>query len=446
LIQSSEDVVKGTDQAVIKRSIALAAMGAFLDGYDLLIIGVVLLSLVPQWGLSSASMGMLGGAAFLGMIVGGGVFSIIADKIGRRAVFIVDMIVFILGAIACALAQNILQLIIFRFFIGMAIGMDAPTSTSIIAEFSGNKKRGRNTTFMQIFWPLGSVIAAIVGLLLYFYAGAHAWRWMLASGVIPALIVLIMRSKLPETPYWLKNKEMINTGEKSTSTIIAEKSKISKSAGSIKDLLQEPWLKPLFFISFFWFLTNIASGLFLYMAVISKRTFGLSEAQSIAFYAIVPLIVVVILIFLALKVIDQSGRRPMTIVGMALAATSAFVLAFTSQYELLTAVMFALMMVSNMAPGQGSYWAWSVELFPTRLRATGAGIATALGKTGSLIGTLLFPIVLDTAGWTITLIIYAFIWFIALILVIFYAPETKGTSLLELDRIDRETNYSNFSF
>src|SRR4051794_9933997 len=189
------------------KAIFLALMGAFLDGYDLLIMGVILLSLIPQWHLSSASVGALVASAFLGMVIGAAVFGTIADRIGRRAVFTIDMFLFIGGAIACGLARNALELMIFRFFVGMAIGIDAPTSTAIIAEYSTSRTRGRNTTLMQVFWPLGSVVASGVALMLYFYGGPNAWRWMFISGLVPAILVLLLRKDLTETPYWLKANE-----------------------------------------------------------------------------------------------------------------------------------------------------------------------------------------------------------------------------------------------
>lgn len=440
-LKQSEQLHKNAEKKIRKRAIVLAAMGAFLDGYDLLIIGVVLLSLIPQWNLSLVSTGVLTAISFLGMIIGGAVFGIVADKVGRRAVFIIDMFLFITGAIACGLAQNIVQLIIFRFFIGLAIGMDSPISTSIIAEFSSNKHRGRNTTLMQIFWPLGSVVASCIALLLYFYAGANAWRWMFISGLIPAAIVLLLRSKLPETPYWLKSKSSIKESPSQVSPR-RQSSRTGGRAGSVKDLLHKPWLKSIFFVSVFWFLTNLSSGLFLFMPYIAKKAFGLVESGAIAFAAIVTFIQVVVLIILAVKVIDRSGRRPMSIIGMSLASLAALVLAFVSGHTIILTIAFCVMMVSLMSPGQGPYWAWSVELFPTRLRATGAGAATAIGKVGSLIATLLFPVYLDYTGWKITLLTYFLIFLLSAILVAIYAPETKGTSLAALDEIDQKTTYA----
>jgi putative MFS transporter len=423
------------DKRTGRSAIILAAMGAFLDGYDLLIIGVVLLTLIPEWHLSLASTGALTASAFLGMIIGGAVFGVIADKIGRRFVFFIDMMIFIAGAIACGVAQNIEQLIIFRFFIGMAIGMDSPTSTSIIAEFSGNKNRGRNTTLMQIFWPLGSVVASCVALLLYYYAGVHAWRWMFISGIVPAAVVLFMRRDLPETPYWLKNRERSQQEENKTVQQPAT-SRANGKSGAVKDLLHRPWLKSLFFVVTFWFLTNLSSGLFLFMPYIAKQSFGLAETGAITFAAVVTFIHVIVLSILAVKVIDRWGRRRLSFTGMAIATTAALVLAFVSGHSFMMPVLFCIMMVSLMAPGQGPFWAWSVELFPTRLRATGAGIATAIGKIGSLIATFLFPVYLDHTGWKITLLTYSFIFLLSVILVALYAPETKGTSLEALDELD----------
>ena len=422
---------------VERKAIILAAMGAFLDGYDLLIIGVVLLSLIPQWHLSLAETGTLTASAFLGMIIGAAIFGVVADRIGRRSVFIIDMIIFIVGAVASGLAQNIDQLIILRFFIGMAIGMDAPTSTSIIAEFSNRKNRGRNTTLMQIFWPLGSVVASCIAVALYLYAGPNAWRWMFISGLIPAVVVLFLRKDVPETPYWLKEK-MRKEKEQLQASGATVPPVQARRVGSVRDLFRRPWLKAMLFVMTFWFLTNLTSGLFLYMPLIANNAFGLKETGAILFGAGVTFVHVIVMTLLAFKVIDKSGRKPMCVIGIVLATVMAIVLAFIDGNTLVMPIIFCLLMVSIMAPCQGSFWPWSVEMFPTRMRATGQGVATAVGKVGSLIATFLFPAYLDSQGWMTTMLTYAGVFFLVVVLVVFFAPETSGSSMSALDETEAD--------
>jgi MFS transporter, putative metabolite transport protein len=335
------------------RAIVLALMGAFLDGYDLLIMGVILLSLIPQWHLSSASTGGIAASAFVGMVVGAAVFGSVADRIGRRAVFTIDMILFIAGAIACGLARNVLELMIFRFFVGVAIGMDAPTSTSIFAEYSTNRTRGRNTTLMQVFWPLGSVVASCVALILHFYGGAGAWRWMFISGLIPAIVVLLLRKDLPETPYWLKAKE-----ERKVASEFKDSRK-RRSLGSWKELMQWSWRSPLLFVVCFWFLTNIAgSSLLVYMPFVAQGSFGLSQVAAILFSAGITFLYSGLLLLLAFKVIDSSGRRPMSLAGLAVATVTALAVSVVGEHTVTMIVLFSLMAVSLLAPGPGAFWGW----------------------------------------------------------------------------------------
>jgi putative MFS transporter len=170
------------------------------------------------------------------------------------------------------------------------------------------------------------------------------------------------------------------------------------------------------------------------MPFVAKKSFALSQVTAILFSAGITFIYSIVLFLLAFKVIDRSGRRPMSITGLAFATLTALAVSFAGDHALTTIVLFSLMAVSLLAPGQGPFWAWSVELMPTRLRATGQGIATATGKVGSMIGTFYFPVYLDHVGWTGTMLTYFALMLGQLILVVFFAPETKGTSLLALDR------------
>jgi putative MFS transporter len=430
------------EKSTRRKSILLAAMGGFLDGYDIMIISVVLLPLIPQWNLSPLEIGLLTSMVFFGVIVGGAVFGTIADRIGRRKVFILDMVLFIAGAIACGLAQNIVQLIIFRFFVGMAVGMDAPTSASIIAEFSSNKHRGRNTTFMAIFWPIGVVIASIVGLVLYSFAGDIDWRLMFISAAIPAIAVVILRATLPETPYWQEmNEKARDKKERNLSQSQPAEKKLK--AGSVKDLFSPPWRKSIFFTMAVWFLINAVSGLYLYMPYIAKTSFGLKDESAIAFSALVTFIHVIIAVIVIFWVIDQKGRRPLMMVGASIATIMAVILAFSS--GIMMPIFYGLVLMSFQGAGQQPQWVWSVELFPTRLRATAQGLSTSFGKVGSLLATLLVPIYMAQVGWKAVMLTYAGL-FLLTAFCGYLGPATKGISLLKVDKLDREGTEGQESF
>lgn len=141
------------DEAPVSRSPAyttfVAAMGAFLDGYDLAIIAGAFLLIVPLFDLSASKISWIGGAAFAGMVLGALVFGRITDRIGRRGAFLFVLVLFVVGSTVSALASSVAVLVLGRILVGIGIGADLPVSTSLIAEISPRRRRGQLTGLMQ---------------------------------------------------------------------------------------------------------------------------------------------------------------------------------------------------------------------------------------------------------------------------------------------------------
>ena len=414
----------GRAQKSNTRYIVLAAMGAFLDGYDLLVIGIALLTLRGHFDMTSTETGLVTAAAFAGMAIGAFFFGSLADRFGRKPLFLIDLILFIVVAILSGLVQNIEQLIVIRFVMGLAIGIDMPTSTAILAEFSRDSNRGRNGLFMQGFWFMGGVAATVIGLIIYLYTGQDAWRWILMSGAVPAVIVLIMRQGMPETDYWLKQRDQRQQ---------AKTTRQLRGGGSFRELLSGH-RRATVFLTFYWFLANLTgSSLLLYTPTIAEGTFGLNEEATYLFSAGLSVCYAVALFIIAFKIVDVSGRRTVALVGWIGVAVMTLVLAFSSEVAVILVAAFAIGTTLLQAAANGPFWPWSVELFPTHLRGTGQGVASAAGKVGGFIGTALFPGVMAAIGWQAPMLTFVALFVIGAIVVAVLAPETKGEPLAERD-------------
>jgi MFS family permease len=186
---------------------ALSAMGVMLDGFDLFIMGVALPLVARDFGLSSVQQGLVGAAAVIGAIVGALLLGRLADVFGRRALFRIDLVLFIVFAIASALAWDVWSLVVFRLLLGVAIGADYPISAAYVAEFMPARLRGRMLVSAFAFQAAGSLLGALVGIsILVVDPSEDAWRWMLAAGVVPAAIVMALRLGVPESPSWAEER------------------------------------------------------------------------------------------------------------------------------------------------------------------------------------------------------------------------------------------------
>src|SRR5438270_4460979 len=187
-----------------RRGLIAIGLGEFVDAYDLIVISGALLALQSHFHLDKGQVGWLSAAAFFGSAAGALFFGDLADRIGRRRVFVLNLVAFVGLALASAAVTDVWMLFVARILMGVAIGADIAASISFLAELSPRGSRGGWTGAMpQITWSLGALTAILLDAGLYVVAGSQAWRLMLAAGAVPAVVVLLLRRSLPDSPRWL---------------------------------------------------------------------------------------------------------------------------------------------------------------------------------------------------------------------------------------------------
>jgi|SRR5580704_4438217 putative MFS transporter len=197
-----DDEVRMTRQR--RRALVAIGLGEFVDAYDLIVISGLFFALQSHFGLNSGEVAWLQAAAFFGSAVGALFFGDLADRIGRRRVFVLNLVAFVGLALVSAVVTEVWMLFVLRILIGVAIGADIAASISFLAELSPRGSRGGWTGAMpQITWSLGAMCAVLVDAGLYALVGAESWRLAFAAGALPAVAVLLLRRSLPDSPRWL---------------------------------------------------------------------------------------------------------------------------------------------------------------------------------------------------------------------------------------------------
>jgi putative MFS transporter len=197
-----DDEVRMTRQR--RRALVAIGLGEFVDAYDLIVISGALLVLKPHFHLSTGELGWLSAAAFFGSAVGAFFFGDLTDRVGRRRVFVLNLVAFVGLALVSAVVTELWMLFVVRVLIGVAIGADIVASISFLAELSPRGSRGGWTGAMpQITWSLGAICSVLVAAGLYVLVGQESWRLMFAVGALPAVVVLLLRRSLPDSPRWL---------------------------------------------------------------------------------------------------------------------------------------------------------------------------------------------------------------------------------------------------
>ena len=180
--------------------------GSFVDGYVLSIVGVVMLHLSSALKLDSFWEGMIAASALIGIFFGGFIGGWLTDVIGRKRIFFVGPVIFLLASVAQYSAESALTLFMLRLLIGVAVGIEYPVATALLVEFLPRKYRGPRLAALALLWFAGAACAYIVGELILRSGVPDAWRLVLASGAVLGALLFLVRLGTPESPRWLINK------------------------------------------------------------------------------------------------------------------------------------------------------------------------------------------------------------------------------------------------
>jgi putative MFS transporter len=417
----------------LHRRLAWAAgLGIFLDGYDTIIVGAVLTLLARQWHLGPAQYRWVGTAALAGAFLGALIGGRIADRFGRKAIYLIDLITFFFAAVLCSAAWNIEALVAFRFVLGMGIGADYPISATYMAEFMPKNKRGGVITWTFGLWTFGAIGAGLVayGLL---SLGPIAWRLMLLIGAVPALLVIWLRRNLPESPRWyLRHGQAEKAAEvlarvnpsispEELSAIIAEeRNKVIAPRTPWRVLFQKRFLRATLLVCIPWFIMDLVGYyLTIYTPLILGHLGFKTTHQQILGSAILSMTFLLGYVPLALTV-DRIGRIGPQIIGFVGSAVALVLVAVTAmhipvkhivedghaqwipQYSALALALIFLGMMFSQAfnafgPGNTTY-VLAAEVYPTDIRAAGHGFATAFSRLGAVASTFFLPVLGKAIG------------------------------------------------
>ncbi|GAA1400286.1 MFS transporter [Kitasatospora putterlickiae] len=422
------------------RRLALACSGGpLLDGYILSIVGVALIGMRPELGLSTADVSLIGAAALVGMFVGGALFGVLTDKIGREVMYTADLIVMIVCSVLSFWVDAVWALTLLRFVLGMAVAADYPIATSLLAEWLPAKHRGRLLGQQIIAWYAGAVLAYLTGYLFLTFGGPGSWRWMLGSSTVLCVVFLVIRRGSPESPRWLAANGRVgdavrlvekHLGVKVDGRELMPEPTAPGAPTGLRLLMTPPYRRRTLFCGLF-FLCQVGP-------LFAMLTFGpqLLEAFGMPGGTVLETLGtgLISLVFLlgcypALRLIDTWGRRPVIIRSFALMIVPLAVLGLFPDAPA-AVVVVALCAYAFLCGGPNVLdWTYPNELFPTEIRATAVGVATSVSRIGAAVGTYLLPLSLSGIGTGPTMLIAAGVTACGLLVSVLWAEETRGTAL-----------------
>ncbi|MAC76885.1 MAG: MFS transporter [Rhodobacteraceae bacterium] len=410
---------------------ALAAAGKFFEGMVVFMGGIALPLVAQEFSISAAQHGFVTAASLAGILVGASLLGGLADSFGRRAMFIAEMILFTIFLIAACFSPTFVFLIACLFGLGLALGCDYPTAHVIISETMPSRVRGRQVLSAFGFQAVGALFGTGVGYVILANTDSlQAWRWMYATAVVPAVIVVILRFTIVETPHWLMSRNRPEEAARSTLRLLHRRpiypSQVALRADTTPSASQKNsgWaelfaprnLRATILASVPWFLQDLGTyGIGIFPPVILAETVGHKKDHATAIAdlvhndmlaargaALIDVLLIIGILF-AIFLADRLGRIPLQIGGFLGCAAGLAIAALSTQATGTTATMmiFAGFMLfnfsTNIGPNAQTYLI-AGEVFPTRIRAKGAGFAASFAKIGAVTTAFLFPILLADIG------------------------------------------------
>jgi MFS transporter, putative metabolite:H+ symporter len=390
--------------------------GWALDAMDVGLISFVIAALTVQWGLSPDEAGWVASIGFVGMAVGASLGGLLADRVGRRQVFALTLLVYGIATGASALVGALVPLMVLRFVVGLGLGAELPVASTLVSEFAPTRIRGRVVVLLEAFWAVGWFAAALIGFFVV-ASGDDGWRWGLALGAVPAVYAIVVRRALPESVRFLQSvgrdaeaEQVVRRFEASAGVVVPDGGSVAQD-GERSTSAATPPARLSFRAQFaqlwdaehrvrtaglwiVWFGLNFAYyGAFIWLpsllvsqGVDLTRSFGYTviiTAAQLPGYAV------------AAWLIERWGRRPTLVTFLLGSAIAAFLFALAATAAATGWVVAAGCLLSFFALGAwGALYAVTPEMYPTAVRGSGAGWAAGFGRIASILAPLSVPVLL----------------------------------------------------
>ncbi|WP_275465341.1 MFS transporter [Streptomyces noursei] len=377
----------------------LVGIGAFFDLYEIFLGGVLAAVLAEQWGLGPTAKSAVIAAGFLGMFVGANVLSVLADRLGRRRMFLVNLGGYAFFSLAAAAAPDLGWLLALRFLAGLGLGAELVLVDTYLAEFLPRAVRGRYLAHAYTLGFVGVPVAALLGARLvagHPVLGVDGWRWLLVVGALGAAFIQLMRRQLPESPRWLsvhgRSREADRIVTDIERRVVAE---TGISLPSVPDTTDVPERRVPLGAMFrgeqrrrtvMWWIFQVLQTVGYYgfgsLAPVVLTAKGHTVTDSLL-YAALSYCGYPLGSALSVPLIDRIERR--TLIVAAALGIAGCGLAFGFATATWAIVTFGVLLTVCSNVFSNAFHVYQTEIFPTGLRSSAIGIAYSLSRLTSVV-------------------------------------------------------------
>jgi MFS transporter, putative metabolite:H+ symporter len=396
--------------------IARVVMGSatFFDAFNALSIAFVLPILVPLWHITPFEIGILIGASYVGQVVGAFAFSWGAERYGRIPCAAAATAIYAVLSLVCAAAWSFNVLLTLRFIQGIGVGGEMPVAATYISELSKAHGRGRFFLLYEMIFPIGLMATGQIGAWLVPLMG---WQIMFLIGGIPGLAIALMLLRLPESPRWLIGRGRLAAAEavvrqlelasdKSSETVIGSPAVArpmqvevsARSRGKWSELLSPAYRSRTLVAWVLWasaFL--VANGLNNWMPTLYTTVYHLALPDALRAASMTNVAQVALVLICAL-VIDRTGRKYWMMGAFGLGAVTLGILGLGGAKDVSWLIVLGTISYGLIGSIAAVVYLYTPEIYPTRMRAVGTGVATSWLRIASAIGPTLIGFMLGEGG------------------------------------------------
>ncbi|MEE1617664.1 MFS transporter [Brachybacterium sp. J153] len=423
------------------KMLGASGIGWALDAMDVGLVSFVIAALTVHWEIGKGESSLIASAGFAGMAIGATLGGLLADRIGRRSVFALTLLVYGLATGASALAGGVAVLIALRFVVGLGLGAELPVASTLMSEFAPKRIRGRVIVWLEAFWALGWILAAVIGTFVA-ASGPSGWRWALAIGMVPALYSLVVRLGMPESVRFLEKQGRTEEAERvvrefeasagvepgGTVEVVGATADgvpgAGEAAGGIWSRALRARTAGLWVV---WFCINLSYyGAFIWIpTLLVERGFDLTKSFT---FTLIITLAQIPGYAAAAWLIEKLGRRWTLTIFLAGSALSAVAYGLADSEPMIIAAGCSLSFFNLGA--WGALYAIGPELYPTSVRGTGTGAAAGFGRIASLIAPFMVPVLVAGGGQILAFAVFAAAFALAAAAA-FTLPEQRGKALVE---------------
>ena len=411
----------------------------------------VLSNLRTVWQISVATIGVVSAIGFGGYLVGAASSGFVADRIGRKKTVLLTLVFYSLFSGLRGFANTVPTLATLHFLTFIFIGAESATVPPYLAEFWPARVRGKMNGFVMSFFGIGIALSPLWALLIIPHFG---WRWAFFLTAPFALVAGLMRSRLPESPRWLARAGRLREAE---TVVMSIETQIERETGhalplpeirpaepqaavravlSPKDLLGRAYRRTTLMLWTAWFAEF--SIFYLYQTFVPTILAGEGYAivKSIG-YSVVILGAAIPAYVLGGQIAEWIDRKYAVLAAFVAAALFGTLFGLSTQPWAF--MVFGGLTSFALALGTTAVYTYTPELYPTEVRVTGMGIASAWGRVGAITALLVFGFLFKTQGKSLIFVMSDSVLIAGAIVVVIFGPPTRGRRLEDTSRPDRAT-------